>query len=50
MSLLLALQTVAPPDPDTPPGGGDFRLFTPAPRDPFDADLDALLVALLLAA
>ena len=50
MSLLLALQTVAPPDPDTPTGGGSRQRFLFDNRREEDIDLDALLVALLLAA
>ncbi len=50
MSLLLALTAVAP-EPPTPSQGGGNRLFTPRRDDELtDAELDALLVALLLAA
>ncbi len=49
MSLLLALVAAAPPEPPVITGGGN-RLFTPAVETLTDAELDALLVALLLAA
>jgi hypothetical protein len=52
VSLLLALVAVTPPDP-TPPGSGHGKtnnLFRIAQPQPDDFDLDALLIALLLAA
>ncbi len=50
MSLLLALTAVAPPEPPAVTAGGRTVLYAPAKELLTDDELNALLVALLVAA